>query len=63
MAVLALLATAKASRTVFVTSVVIVAVLSVLFVAGLIALRRHFARYPLYPKSDAPDGDERSTST
>jgi Flp pilus assembly protein protease CpaA len=47
LAVLALVITAKSSLTVFVTTAIIVTILTVVFAVGVVILRRHFARYPM----------------
>ncbi|KAA0096053.1 hypothetical protein CIW49_21230 [Mycolicibacterium sp. P1-18] len=60
LAAVTFIATSQYSRTVFITSIVVVMVLGVLLTWGLVKLRRHFARYPTIPKSARPVEDHES---
>jgi hypothetical protein len=62
LAAVTFIATSRYSHTVFVTSIVVVAVVGILFAVGVIQIRRHFARYPMYPKPTEPADDGRSNS-
>jgi hypothetical protein len=60
LAALALVITAKSSRAVFVTTAIIVAILTGIFAVGVVMLRRHFARYPMDTKQAPPRDHHRS---
>lgn len=62
LAAVTFIATSQYSQAIFVTSIVVVAVVGIFVAVGLIQLRRHFARYPMYPKPTEPIDDERANS-